>query len=200
MCWVLHIVGRDVRRFTNSTYVQLCIPSTCIPFWGDPCLLVTSRFQRLWICNVEFLRPICIPFDLLSHHLGDCIEFRIYLYCVGSHSGILVHVSQESLDAWDLIFDHSNLNHLRARFLAKILLLYHIHFGYTNIYFCDWLIFNTFSCKFLNFTIVILIRYDFALYSIALTTSISARVFQHGSIYFRCIIYIPNQIAHKVLE
>ena len=32
MYWVLHIVDRDIIGCTNSTCVQLQIPSTCIPF------------------------------------------------------------------------------------------------------------------------------------------------------------------------
>ena len=52
-------------------------------------------------------------------------------------------------------------------------------------------------CTFVNFTIVILTWYDITPYSLVLPMSISAQIFWPWSIYFRCIFYVTNWIAHK---
>ena len=68
-------------------------------------------------------------------------------------------------------------NHLHERLLFNYILLCHMYVGYTNIYFCERLSFNTFSLTFMHFNIVVLSWYDFAPYYILLPMSISALVF-----------------------
>ena len=84
-------------------------------------------------------------------------------------------------------------NHLRDILLFKFILLRHIHIGYNNIYLRERLSFNTFIRTFVHSTIVALTWYSFTSYDIVLPTSISALVFQPGSICFRYII-----LSHKL--
>ena len=74
------------------------------------------------------------------------------------------------------------LDHVCDLFLIKSIFLLHIYVGYTNISFSEWLSFNIFCHTFVHFTTVFLTWYDFMSYSIVLSMSISAWVFQHGSI------------------
>ena len=167
MYWVLNIVGRDVRGRTNSTCVQLCISYACIPF-----------FEGLYV----HFSPV-----------GCRVTFRINCTnLVVCHSRFLVSTSQAYLRSETYIFPIQILHRLRDRFFYKFLLLRQIYIGYTNISFCEKLSFNTFSCTFVHFTIIIFSWYDFTSYSILLRMSISARFFHTFSICLRCIIYVPN--------
>ena len=75
------------------------------------------------------------------------------------------------------IFCLITFDHLRNHFLFKFILFCHVYIGYTNISFYEQLIFNTFCCTFLYFTIVVLNWYDFTSYSIVLPLSIYDRYF-----------------------
>ena len=80
----------------------------------------------------------------------------------------LVRQLQNYLSPVTYIFPILILNCLRDRLLFKFILLHQNYVGYTNMFFCEKLGFNTFSHTFVNFTIVILTWYNFTSYSIVL--------------------------------
>ena len=73
----------------------------------------------------------------------------------------LVRMSQASFTFRTYILPIQICNHLRDLLLFDFNLLHHILVGYTYIYLCESLNFNTFSITFVYFNIVILTWHDF---------------------------------------
>ena len=120
-------------------------------------------------------------------------NYTTYLVCLPR---ILVWMSPAYFRYGTYILTIKIWNRLRDCFTYKFVLLRHILVGYTNVYFCDKLNFNTFSRTFVHFTIFVLTWNDFTSYSILLSMSISARAFHTLSMCFRCIIWFNTKIEH----
>ena len=98
---MLHIIGRDFRVHTNSTYVQINISSTCI--WLSPAgyigafVWTLEDARTLPEFNYIWLLKFCY------HPLCDRVTLRIYLYDLRS-----MHLAGFSLrvfrvfEVWDL--------------------------------------------------------------------------------------------------
>ena len=133
------------------------------------------------------------------YYLGDSVTFIIYLYYLsstplGDFSSWITKIIRCIVHKF---YPFQFESHLNDWLLFQFILLCHIHVDYTNIYFCEWLNFNTLSRTFIYCTIVIFTWYDFTPYYIVLPTSISDWYFQPGSICFWCIIYVITYITHK---
>ena len=138
---MLYILGRDIRGQTNSTCLQLHIPSTCIPIFEGLCVHLSLAGS-----SVTFI-----------FNYNTSVVFRL---------GVLVRMSQDYFSSRTYSLTIKIWNYLCDCFLFKFVLLLHIYVGYTKISFCELLNFNTFSRTFVHFIIVILTWYDFRPYSI----------------------------------
>ena len=72
MYWVFHLsIGRNIRGCTNSTCVQLCIPSILCPYSGEFSLRFTIISLKLLIRKVRGRKSsicvqLCIPIFLYA--------------------------------------------------------------------------------------------------------------------------------------
>ena len=123
------------------------------------------------------------------------LKFNYTTYIV-LYLRILVRLYSADVRSGTYSFPIQIWNHLRDRFIFKFVLVRQILVGYTNVYFCERLNFNPFSCTFVHFNIVVLTWHDFTPYFIVFTMSISARVFHTFIMCFRCIIYVTTLIIH----
>ena len=74
MYWLLHIAGRYVRGRMNYTYIQLCNPSTCLPFFEGLCVSVTPEAYSVTLLGM--LKDATITHASNSVCLiGDCVIF-----------------------------------------------------------------------------------------------------------------------------
>ena len=72
----MHIVRRDVRGCTNSTCVQIRIPSTCIIFFGGLSVCISPQASSVDLIGTFKDARIMHEFNSVFH-VGDCITFII---------------------------------------------------------------------------------------------------------------------------
>ena len=141
----------------------------------------TNWFKLVFIC-----RYICDIFGHVQIYMNDCFlpnyfsskedYFRVSM--LSSKYNWWVRAPMVNLSSWWVLM-HFNL-------------LRQIYVGFTNMYFCERLSYNPSNRTSVLFTIVFLSWYDLTSYSIVLLISISAMVFRHSSISYRCIIYVTT--------
>ena len=141
-----------------------------------------SGTLHTWKCaqiSLAFAESTGFASNDCQHDVCDHVTFRIKLYYLGSTPiGVFVRTSQGSLNFCDLSFTQL---HLTIYVIAYYLILsYCVTFTLAipkslSMSGNDWIIF---CCTFVQFTIVVLIWYDFQSYSIVLSMSIYSQVFQ----------------------
>ena len=100
---------------------------------------------------------------------------------------VVRHSASQGSSEVQLFYPIGKNNYVLAS-LISVTYCRNLFVGFTNILFCERLSFNLFSRTFVNFTIALLIWYDFTSYSIVLPMPIYAFLFRLWGICFRSII------------
>ena len=189
LCWMLDVVVTLEDAWISHAFNHVLILT--FPFFRDFLLACHQVLvlRSLWV--LHFLLGSIPRVQLRLESPPVLLQtLGITVYGIVSHLAPWLYANMDLsllttgfITCLGLIFYPIKFDHLCDRFLYKFILLRNIHVDYTSISFCYLLIFNSFCCTFVHFTIVVFTWYDFTSYYILLPMSISARVFWPWSIF-----------------